>query len=421
MAKHITIISTYRVNGRSLLKALGSVGVTAVLLALFTSCVQFKEATLYSGEMRKALPPKPERISSVVEPVLFKNATADVWGLEKDDCKEIGLSKDVYYVGSQSIKVVWDRETGNCIWAGFGIGWDGWAGKDLSALMDHAAFSFYVRTVEGKSFGLPFVLTLEDYSGGMGFCYTANKYFERTSIDETWQRVVVPLADFDIATEKLDVTNIKQLQIELQQSGAVYVDNLELVFFTPEPQEPWLEEEERPDPVDLPVALFEDDFINNNGWGLTKDNCKDFRRSTDEAAVGEKSIYAKWNANAENCHLMKFGVSWNRWFPTDVTSIQKKGAIQFQIKMISSPRNENISINVGFEDYDRATTSVLVQNAYSATGRYAPQWTTVTVPLAQLPDNIDFKQVKHMYFEFLDQGECYIDDIRLVNMASTAP
>ncbi len=385
-----------------------------VLGLLIVSCVQFKPATFYTGEVRVPPPERPERISRVVEPLIYKDDDRDVWGIEKDECKEVSLSKDIVQSGHSAIKLRWDRNAEGCTWAGIGIGWDGYVGKDLSAVMDHAAISMYVRTIEGRSFGLPFVLTLEDYSGGMGFCYTGNKYFERIALDEEWQQVIVPLADFDIETENLDVSNIKQLQIELQQSGAVYLDNIELIFHTPEEREPWLEEEKLPDPLALPVVLFKDEFINNNGWGLISDHCQRFELSKDDFAVGKQSIYAKWDATGDDCHLNQFGVSWNRWHPTDITPIIEKAAIRFQIKMIQSAAGEDISIRVGFEDYDRGTTHVLVQNSHSLSGLYGPQWTTVLLPLKLFPTDADLKRIKHLYFEFIGTGECYIDDIQIV-------
>ena len=97
------------------------------------------------------------------------------------------------------------------------MGWDDYVGKNLAPLIEHAAFEMYVRAKKGKAFGLPLVFTLEDYSGVMAFCYTANKYFERTTLDEEWQKVVVPLKDFNDEGEGIDYSNIKQLQIEMQQ------------------------------------------------------------------------------------------------------------------------------------------------------------------------------------------------------------
>lgn len=386
------------------------------MIAFLSACVQFKPATFYTGEVQVAPPAKPEKISLEVEPTIMKDVNQDVWGLEKDECKNVTRSTDVVHEGNAAIKLVWDRGAEGCTWAGIGIGWDGYAGKDLTSIMDYAAISMYVRTVEGKAFALPFVLTLEDYSGGMGFCYTANKYFERTTLDEEWQNVVVPLRDFDLETENLDVSNIKQLQIELQQSGAVYLDNIELIFFTPQPQEPWMDEEELPSPTALPITLFDDDFINNNGWGMITDRCQSFNVTGKESASGSMSIHAKWNATSQDCELTQFGVSWNKWHPTNVKPIIQNGAIEFKLKMVSTDAGEDISINVGFEDYDRNRTFVNLQNSYSSTGRYGQVWSTVTIPLSSLPENIDFKRVKHLYFEFLAEGECYIDDIRLVEM-----
>lgn len=386
-------------------------------LLLLEGCVQFKTASLYDGEMDVPPIPRPERINLAVEPIIFKEQKGDVWGVdEKDECKDVTWSTEVVHEGNRSIKLVWDRGAEGCTWAGIGIGWDGYAGKDLSAIMDHAAISMWVRTVEGKSFGLPFVLTLEDYSGGMGFCYTSNKYFERTTLDEEWQNIIVPLKDFDLETENLDVTNIKQLQIELQQSGAFYLDNMELIYYTAPPQEPWMEEEELPDPLDFPITLFDDGFINNHGWGLITDDCQSFSLSKEEQAEGTTSIHAVWNATDEACKLVSIGVSWNKWFPTDIKPALENGAIQFQIKMVSSPAGEDISIKVGFEDYDRQRTFATLQNAYSATGAYTPVWTKVTVPFSNLPATVDFTNIKHLQFDFEGVGECYIDDIKLVEM-----
>jgi hypothetical protein len=392
----------------------GKVTSILVLLTSLAACVEFKPALLYTGDMIVTPPPKPERISQVVEPTIFSDDNTDVWGLEDNECQTAEVSTEVVHEGRASLKVVWNTDAPLCNWAGIGIGWEGYAGKDLSALMDNTAISMYVRTVEGRAFGLPFVLTLEDYSGGMGFCYTSNKYFERSSLDEEWQRVVVPLADFDLETENLDVTNIKQLQIELQQSGAVYLDNLELAFYQPEPQEPWLEEEKLPNPIALPITLFDDAFINNNGWGLVTDACQDIALTNEDPASGSKAIHAVWNRTDPSCHLTTVGVSWNKWHPVNVRPILENAAIQFKLKMVSSTVGKEISIEVGLEDYDRAKAGVTLQNAYSASGRYTQVWSTVTIPLSSLPADIDFNRIKHLYFDFVGAGECYIDDIKLV-------
>jgi hypothetical protein len=111
----------------------------------------------------------------------------------------------------------------------------------------------------------------------MGFAYTGNKYFERTAIDEEWQKVEVPLSAFDVEVENLDPSNIKQLMLELQQSGSIYIDDIKLVFYEEPPADVYLSEQKVPDAPALPVQVFDDAFINNNGWGMLKDDCQNTR------------------------------------------------------------------------------------------------------------------------------------------------
>jgi len=384
-------------------------------LFLISSCVQFKTASLYDGEILRPKPEKPDRIDRVVEPVIFVDSDRDVWGLEEDECKTASLSTDVRYNDNPSLKIRWNRGADGCTWAGIGIGWEGYAGKDLSAIMDHAGISFQVRSIEGKSFSLPFVLTLEDYSGGMGFCYTANKYFERTTIDEEWQNVIVPLSDFDLETEKLDVTNIKQLQIELQQSGAVYLADVKLIFHEAEPIEPWMEEEKRPNPVDFPIALFEDAFINGHGWGMVEDHCHDFHIEEREDGDG-KAIHASWDLTSGDCHMVQFGVSWNKWHPVDLTPVLNSSALVFEIKLADVAGADAVSIQLGFEDYDRARTSVKLQSSQINAGEYLVGWATVRVPLESLPETVDFTRIKHFFVAPEGQGAFWMDNIRLVDL-----
>ncbi len=387
-----------------------------VLVSLVApSCVSFKTASLYDGVVPMHKPPLPDNINLAVEPVIFYDDVTDVWGLEEEICKVAEATSETVFRGERAIRMEWDRNTPGCKWAGIGIGWDGYAGKDLSVIMDAAAISFYVRTVSGRMFSLPFVLTLEDYSGGMGFCYTANKYFERTAIDEEWQQVIVPLADFDLETENLDPSNIKQLQIELQQGGAVFIDHIELIYYTPPPVEPWMVEDERPDPLDLPIVLFDDDFVNQNGWGMMRDECQDFSIITHPEGSKNAVIQAKWN-NRKNCHLVKLGVSWNRWFPVDITPIVDRAALTFRMKPKGGAINGQVE--VGFEDYDRALAAVFVTETHWSNQPSSSGWYTVVLPLSEFPNTNDKTRIKHLFMGFHDQGEWLIDDLQLVALPS---
>ncbi len=398
------------------MKRLVSISLFIFLIFGLTNCVEFKTISLYDGIEKEPKPPKPETINRVVEPVIFYDDDTDMWGLEETVCKDASLTNKTVYSGNTAVKLSWDRNVQGCEFAGIGIGWDGYAGKDLSQLMEYAAIRFYVRSQEGRMFGLPIVLTLEDYSGGMGFAYTGNKWFERSAIDTVWQKVEVPLSAFDLETENLDVTNIKQLQLELQQAGRIYIDDMKLVFYTPQEVEPWMVEEDLPDPLGVPIQIYDDKFINDNAWGLVEDECQLVSITTAEHFSDNKSIYAKWQ-NADACKLPAFGVSWNKWKPVDASKELKILKFQFQVKNAGAPKDK-LNLSVGMEDYDRRKATVQLTSEYVNGGVYNRDWNTVTIPFRDLPKDFDYTRIKHMVFMFSESGEIYIDDIRLIGSTS---
>jgi hypothetical protein len=385
-----------------------------ILLAVvvFSGCIQLKTRTLYDGVRMEPKPPKPTSISALVEPIIFQDDASDVWGMEDTGCTNGKISTDVVHTGERAIFVEWDRNAPGCIFSGIGIGWDGYAGKDLSEIFDYAAIEFYVRSKEGKMFGLPIVLTLEDYSGGMGFSYTGNKYFERYYIDEEWQKVVIPLNTFDLETEGLDLTNIKQLQLELQQSGSIYLDDMRLVFYEePEAEESWMVEATRPDPLAFPKVLFDDSFINDDGWGLVDQECKSIK--LESAADRGKVIHATWDATDGRCSYFEMGISWNQWFPVDMSSVKSTSFIEMEIKTSGKKVNE-LPVAVAVEDYDRAVSRVKLDGDFSANGVFSSDWQTVRIPFTALAGNANFSRIKQLFFEFSGAGEVYMDQIRLV-------
>lgn len=386
----------------------------ALLFCLtWVSCVQFRTISLYDGEEKVPPPEKPGKISQVVEPVIFEDNPADVWGLEEKECITGKLNQEITYSGDAAIEVRWNRYGSGCEWTGFGIGWDGWAGKDLTEVIPYAAVQMKVRTTEGKMYGFPCVLTLEDYSGVMAFSYVANKYFERAYLDEDWQTINVPLYTFNDEGKGIDMGNIKQLQFELQQSGGVIVDDVKLVFYKEEPQEPWMEEEKLPDPASFPITLFDDEFINDNGWGIVKNDCQEATYTMDDPYKGAKAVTIKWDYANNKCDVNGFGVSWHKWRPVDMTSVINKSALEFYLKNEGATL-KIMPVQVHLMDYNRVTSSVALDGSFSSTGDYPSDWVKVTIPLSSLKGNADLTNIKHIVFRFQEQGSASFDAIRLV-------
>lgn len=402
----------------------------AILIALLglAGCIQLRTISLYEGAEAAPALTKPEAIEKIVDPILYQDDTLNIWGIIADSCKNFKLVEDVKYSGSAALKLKWERQ--GCEWVGFGMGWDDYEGKNLIPLMDFAAFQMHVRTPKGKAFGLPFVLTLEDYSGEMAFCYTANKYFERTTIDEEWQKVIVPLKDFDDEGEGIDYGNIKQLQIEMQQAGEVYLDDIKLVFFEEVIEEPWLEKEKILDPKKLPINMFEEDFVNQDGWGLIDTDCQTVKVSSGQAYAGQKAIHAVWNHSGEKCSLPLFGVSWAKWQEVDVRPILEDARLTFYMK---SDQLDELSFQVYLEDFNRSTNAVSWQRDWAIAAKDG--WYKVEIPMIKFfgvnsiseingsnasdgsgsasgPRNLDPSKIKSLVFRLEGQGEMYIDQLR---------
>ena len=388
------------------------------LLLMLSACgIQMQTNSLYDGVEAAEVIPKPERISLVVEPVIFEDDGANFWTPQDDDCTEGTVVGDVTRTGEKALKINWNR--GGCKWAGFGIGWDDWSGKDLSAVFDYAAIEMYVRSEKGKMFNLPIVLTLEDYSGNMAWSYTSTKYLEDYYIDENWQKVSVPLNSFDLTEDGLDITNIKQLMFELQQAGSIYLDDIRLVDYEPPAEEIWLPDAPKPAVASYPLTLFDDAFINDNGWGIFEDHCQNFRLTEETSSEGSKSIHATWDQDKEECYRVYLGVSWNKWFRTDITDAVDDMLITLDLKSdVDLLQSQNIRF--GFEDYERRTSFVTLASDFLPNGTFTTgEWQTVTIPVSALPAApIDFAIIKQMIIQMDKSGDVYIDNIRLVRTNS---
>ena len=273
-----------------------------------------------------------------------------------------------------------EPRSGGCEWAGFGFGWDGWAGKDLSQVLPYAAIEMHVRSKEGTMYGLPIVLTLEDYSGGMGFAYTDNKYFERTFIDEEWQKVVVPLSTFDMEVENLDPTNVKQLMFELQGSGSIYVDDVQLVYLRGAGAGAVARRGAPPGPDGAPHPALRRRVHQQQRLGP-----RDRRLPVHQSDVGEP-VHGLDRApprvgpqHLERAIEASMGVSWDRWYPVDMTPVLTRAAIQLDVRLPSGTA-ERLPVRIGLEDYGRQFSAATLDGRYTPSGRFTSAWQTVTIP-----------------------------------------
>ena len=387
----------------------------AALAVAATGCVRFQPATLYDGVEPAPVPERPRKLALAVEPLIYEDQNDDtIWFQDDARCTQGRLTEEVVYEGRRAVEVSWDRGAEGCEWAGLGFGWDNWAGKDLSEVLPYAAVQMHVRTKEGKMYGLPIVMTLEDYSGGMGFAYTGNRYFERPFIDEEWQTVTVPLAAFELEEENLDPTNVKQLMFELQQSGSLYIDDVQARCST-RSRSRSRGSSRRPAPTRRRSPSSSSATPSSTTTaGASSPTPASPSRSPARRPPEARCSTSAGTCGRTTCYRGEMGVSWDKWYPVDVTAIAGRAAIQLDVRLASGAAS---SVPVQHRPAG-LRQAVLVGAAggelraeRAAHDRVADR---CTIPFGDLVGDADLSNVQQLLVRMDGAGEVFIDNLRLV-------
>ncbi|MDX1429041.1 MAG: hypothetical protein R3282_02085, partial [Rhodothermales bacterium] len=203
--------------------------------------------------------------------------------------------------------------------------------------------------------------------------------------------------------------------------GSIFLDSIRLIYHEEEPQEPWLVEEPRPNPLDLPIQVFDDSFINNHGYGLTVDECQSIQITADDSSVGDRSLHVQWDLSARSCPFSGFAASWSAWFPVDIRPILSTAAVQFDLRTASGV-HQDLPVAIEIHDYNHSyglngsVVSRALSGDYVDGGTYGPEWKTVVIPMSHLEGEADLSIAKELAFRLSGQGDVYIDNIRLVQI-----
>jgi hypothetical protein len=201
------------------------------VLLLFTSCVTVKELALYESEVPVV---ETKDVNGFQLTEIFKDdITSEIWFTPSPACLKVTSEKKEVYSGTGAMKFTWNKQAGGCPWLGLGIGWANWSGKDLGSIENSAAISFKVKTQEGSMKGLPWAMALEDYAGTQAWIGVTSGYVEGGIVDTQWRTVTIPLQDFQFDGWNLDAGTVKQLLIQFESNGTVFVDEFMIIPFKP--------------------------------------------------------------------------------------------------------------------------------------------------------------------------------------------
>jgi hypothetical protein len=164
--------------------------------------------------------------------IYHDHITSEAWFTHQDNCLNVKAVEEATYKGDLGMHIVWDRTAEGCPWLGLGFGWDGWTGKNLSAVKNTAALEFWVRMVEGERSNLPWAIGFEDFAGAQAWLGMTTNAIKGENISTTWTRIELPLSEFNWNEQDADESAIKQVIFQMEADGEIYMDEVRIVPYS---------------------------------------------------------------------------------------------------------------------------------------------------------------------------------------------
>ena len=293
----------------------------------------------------------------------------------------------------------------HCEWIGMGIGWDGWQGKDISTIVDNAAIEFMARVDGSPIYNIPIVFILEDY--GSNQCYTTANYLgiDGGEITNNWTKVIVPLSTFSYQTHNIDLTNIKQLMMQCYAKVDIYIDDMKIIPH--EHNYKKISSSLTVKEMKFPINIFSEEL--NSSWGINNDYCGNIKLNSDLNYTSGKFIDIDIDKN--KCNWKEFGISWNDWLYTDLSSSIHGVYLEFDVNVYNDEGTRII-----FEDYNGKKISIDLRSYINV--NKLQKWEKIRIPMRHFPirkSGIDFKKIKNIIFSFGDKTKLKLDNIKLTN------
>ena len=360
-----------------------------LVLLLLSSCVEFKPIAIYDV--------LPEQDDTQQERVFFDESMGQLW-LNLDKCGTFQVQK---IDGNNVIMLDWNKI--GCDWVGFGNSWSNFIADDISENLSKSAISFKVKAVETEQKSIPFVIGLEDYSGGTSYVFSEFKSFaNRLSITKNeWTTINIPLSEYDFSYQGVDPTSIKQMVVQLEGAGKVYLDDIKLIEFTKEDYSQMLASVEAMKPKGKPNQLIYPSNFQDLAWNIGVNDCHELNEI-------ENTIHWKWNSTCE--YYNRWGFNWNNWYAFNFRGIVD----QTELHITLSKDFSDFTIEI--EDYTGKSSELEVAN-------YIPKSKNDTICELSIPI-ADFDLLEKQFvldrmkqFQFVgnsEGGEMIIYEMKLV-------
>ena len=356
------------------------------LFTLLVGCIQFQPIAIYDVTSDE------EKVEK--QRIFFNDTQGELW----TNLGSCGSFKIVEHEKNNVILLDWNKV--GCDWVGIGNSWSAFMADDISELIENHAISFRVKAVESPQKSIPFVIGLEDYSGGSSYVFShLNLYANDLLVsNQKWTTFYMPLSEYDFTMQGVDLYGIKQMIIQLEGSGKIYLDDVKLVPFTKDQYVQMRKDVELLKPKGNPnQPIFPGDF-EEMAWGTGNTNCQ---------SLSSTNSVINWQWN--NCNeWKKWGINWNNWYAFNLRGIVDKTSLFIQV----SKNHDHFEIAI--EDFQYKRTKLSTKNLQFQSVN--DTIISYEIPLDQFElEQQKFKldEMKQIEFFGLDQGQASIYEIKL--------
>ena len=373
--------------------------ITQIALVILFFC------SISCGYMREVGIYEPSKSISEFEKfphkTLFTNSEENgLWGVKNNICKQVSFVTTNSYIGKDHIHIKWDAS--KCNYLAMGLKWSDYKVKNLKPIIESAAIELRVRIDSGELSTVPIFFVLVDYGGKQ--CRANINYLniEEGKIDKKWRRIRIPLQAFNYEKRGVNMSNIKELRLEIQRKGNLHIDNIILL-----PHQHTFKKTMRTftkvfDSHPIKIGIGKEYW-----WGInTKYSSSlkfgDYFKNESVVVNIDELQEVSWNT---------FGFSPYQWMPVDLSSIYTTSALKFKIKSVELP-----SIQVVLFAYigkKRRLQKILNKSHFINKGNGIYE---AYLPLKSLIGHNEFRwdTLKEIRFKILEGTQFEIGDFQII-------
>ena len=354
----------------------------------------------------------------------YKNIFSDskltgVWG-KSNSCKEIIFDTLNNYVGTDHLHIVWDKNE-ECKWLGFGFKWGNFKSKNLKPIINSTAIQCRIRCDSGEFFKVPMFFALVDYAEKQCFSKINLLNIEGGKIDQQWRKVLIPLSTFKFQNKGVNISNIKELRIQLQNKGDFHLDDIKIVPHKHNYN--YSDEIFSHKFIKHPISLgaekkywwgVDENYSSNFKFNLNtsidkKNQFNNYDKTLPELDVSI-SLLVDYDSKSNDYKWNSFGFPFYKWEMANLSDIYSTSALNFYVK----GKVPKIQITlISYLGKKRRISKIINENNIRKVNE---DLQIVTIPFKSFKDfdSVDWSNMKELRFKILETSKFEMGDFNIV-------